>query len=127
MGISTCGNLVFHKTAIWIHWKPFSLFKKTNINLKLFQLSVYLNAKSKKELVIRIHIQFNFYIKISDITLKIIIIKHKCILPPSTLNFLSSWSEDEHRLHKKSFLTVADSVAPGTCTLTYWNPERKQS
>lgn len=47
--------------------------------------------------------------------------------PPSTLNFMSSCSGEVHKLHTKSFLTVADSVAPGRCTLIYLNPNKKHS
>lgn len=40
---------------------------------------------------------------------------------------MSSCSGEEHKLHTKSVLTVADSVAPGQCTLMHLNPKKKSN
>lgn len=44
------------------------------------------------------------------------------ILPPKTRDFTSSLSGEEQRKQMKSLRTVADSVAPGACTLIWWKP-----
>lgn len=43
-------------------------------------------------------------------------------LPPKTRDFTSSLSGEEQRKQMKSLRTVADSVAPGACTLIWWKP-----
>lgn len=44
------------------------------------------------------------------------------VSPPKTRDFTSSFNGDEQRKQTKSLLIVADSVAPGTWTLMWWNP-----